>query len=297
MCLDVSFVQQQYLETLLSQDLRDKPPEYDLWFKCRLLATFIAGSVFGYSWFEEVLAADERPSYFQLNQRSEATLPRSTTRVIELGEMVWNLHTVTGFEERANDIRTDMRGIEAKIGELMGGRFFKQFGIMFAFRPPRGQKQDDFDIEYVRTDSKLGRCEVKSKLEVTEFSVNTIKNTCKEAKRQLPKEESGIILLRTPEDWVPFEDGVESLQAIIDAINGWFATEKTKRVSSVILFDSRTDLVDSQVYTHSSYKEFKNPHCSDVSGLPVCLSGDVGYTLNPRNWTRIRDLVEAWQPR
>jgi hypothetical protein len=137
MCLDIRLVHDQYVQAILSEDLREKSPHYVYWFKCKLLATLIAGSVFGYDWFEEVLASEDRPSYFQFDLRSENTYPRSTTRVIELGEMVWNLHKVAGFEERANEIRTDLRGVETKIGELMGGRFFRQLGIMFTFRPPK----------------------------------------------------------------------------------------------------------------------------------------------------------------
>jgi hypothetical protein len=297
MPLDILLVQHQYVQTILSEDLREKSTEYVHWFKCKLLATLIAGNVFGCDWFEKVLASEDRPSYFQFDLRSENTYPRSTTRVIELGEMVWNLHKVAGFEERANEIRTDVRGVETKIGELMGGRFFKQLGIKFTFRSPKGQKQDDFDIEYVRSDTKLGRCEVKSKLQKTEFSINTIKNTFKEAKSQLPKNETGIILLRTPEDWVPLENGIVKLQAIIDAVNDWFKTAKTRRISSIVVFDSRTDVDDSLVYTNCYYKEYKNPHCHDSSGLPEYFTDEHGYTFMPSNWTRIPELVAVWEPR
>jgi hypothetical protein len=285
------------MDGVLSEDLRGKAPEFVLWFKCRLLATIIAGTAFGYDWFEEILAADDRPSYFQHDLRSESTYPRSTTRVIELGELVWNLRDVAGFEERANDIRTDLEGAETRIGELMGGRFFKQLGIMFAFRPTKGTKQDDYDIDYARTDSKLGRCEVKCKLQETAFSDNTLGHTCKAAKKQLPKNETGIILLRTPEDWVPFDDGVGKLQAVIDSINRWFASEKTTRISSIVMFDSRTDVIDSKVYTHCYYKEFRNPYCADSSGLPGFLTSDKPFTVMPQNWTRIPELVKSWEPR
>jgi hypothetical protein len=297
MPLDASLVQHLYVHAILSEDLREKSPHYVLWFKCKLLATIIAGILFGEEWFEQVLASNDRPPYFQFDLRSESTYPRSTTRVIELGEMIWNLHNVAGFEERANDIRTDLRGTETKIGELMGGRFFKQLGIMFAFRPPKGQKQDDFDIEYVRTDSKLGRCEVKCKFQETQFSINTIMNTLKEAKRQLPKGETGIILLRTPEDWVPFDNGVAKLQAIVDAVNEWFTTERTTRISSIVVFDSRTDVSNSFVYTTCYYKEYRNPHCPDGSGLPPYFIGERGYRVMPSNWTSIPELVKAWEPR
>jgi hypothetical protein len=151
--LDVSRIQQQYSEAILEADFREKSPPFVYWFKCRILATFIAGTVFGNDWFEDVLASEKRPSYFQTDLRSENTYPRASTRVVELGEMVWNLHTVPGFEERAKDIQTAGRDVETRIGELMGGRFFKQLEIRFAFRPPKGQKREDYDIDYARVDA------------------------------------------------------------------------------------------------------------------------------------------------
>jgi hypothetical protein len=211
--------------------------------------------------------------------------------------MVWNLHDVAGFEERANEIRADFRGAETKVSELMAGRFFKQHGIKFAFRPPRGRKQDDFDIDYERIDGLTGRCEVKSKLQKTTFSDSTIKNSFKQAKKQLPQDGTGIVLLRTPEDWVPLENGVAKLQAIINAVKDWLETEKTKRISSVVVFDSRTDVIDSIVHTDCYYKEFKNPYCADGTGLPQNLLSEQMRADLSANWTRIPELVAAWEPR
>jgi hypothetical protein len=299
MSLDVVSIQQQYIDGILDPDsgLAAKSAEYGYWFRCKLLATIIAGNVFGLDWFEKNLASERRPGYLRLDLRSENTYPRSTTRVIELGEMVWNLYAVPGFEERAKDIQTAGRDVETRIGELMGGRFFRQMNIQFAFRPPKGQKQEDFDIDYERIDGKPGRCEVKCKLQETGFSASTIRSTLKSAKSQLPKNETGIILLRTPEEWVPFENGVANLQAIIDTVKDWFTTEKTQRVSSIVTFDSRTDVVDSTVYTGCYYKEFRNPYCSDLSGLPDYFIRDEGSVVMPRNWTTIPDLVKSWEPR
>jgi hypothetical protein len=176
----------------------------------------------------------------------------------------------------------------------MGGRFFRQLGIEFRYRPPKGQKQEDYDIDYVRTDGKPGRCEVKSKAQDAVLSANTISNTLKEAKSQLPKSETGIILLRIPEEWVPWNDGEVRLEQVANAVTGWFAREKTRRVSSVVVFDSRTDVVDSQVLRNCYYQEFKNPFCDDASGLPGVRPDEQGYVLESRNWVSIPQLLRQW---
>lgn len=271
-------------------------PTMRYWFRCRMLATLIAGRVLGTEWFETNLAAedDERPKYFRTDLNDEDTFPRFNMRVIELGEMILNLQSTEQFTERIEEIRSATRGVETKISELMGGRFFKQLGVEFRYRPPKGQKQEDYDIDYVRTDGKPGRCEVKSKVQDAVLSANTISNTLKEAKSQLPKGETGIILLRIPEEWVPWKDGVVRLEQVANAVTGWFAKEKTKRVSSVVVFDSRTDVVDSLVLNNCYYKEFSNPYCEDRSGLPDLPLGEQGYVLKSRNWFSIPQLVQKW---
>jgi len=280
----------------VAEEQADWSSDFRYWFRCRMLATLIAGRVLGNEWFEANLAADddERPLYFQADCDNEDTFPRFNMRVIELGEMIFNLQTTAQFAERIEEIRTATRGVETRISELMGGRFFKQLGIEFQFRPPKGQKQEDYDIDYERTNGKLGRCEVKSKVQDAVLSENTIRNTLKEAKSQLPKGETGIILLRIPEDWVPWKDGAINLEQIANAVTNWFAKEKTKRVSSVVVFDSRTDVLDSRVLNNCYYREFTNPFCSDCSGLPNMSLAEQGCAQKVRNWVSIPQLVQEW---
>jgi hypothetical protein len=283
----------QMLRTLFRQAVADEKPDctplFQMWFRQRILATLVAGIVLGEDWFERNLADEKRPAYFQTDLSNEDTFIRFNIRVISLGEMILNLFNIENFETRMNETRSDKQSIETKISELVAAKLFKRLGIDFKFRLAVGQKQSDYDIDYVRTDGKLSRCEVKSKLQGTEFSEKTIRDTLKAAKSQLPKGETGILLLRVPEEWVPFNNGVAKLQAIIDAIGEWIKSEKTTRVSSILYVDSRIDVVDSIVYPHIAYKEYKNPFCDDVSGLPA-----LDYEATRRNWLSISDLVQQW---
>jgi hypothetical protein len=166
---------------------------------------------------------------------------------------------------------------------------------MFHFLLPKGRKGEDYDIEYVRLDGKLGRCEVESKLQETDFSANSIKNSLKHAKKQLPKGETGIVLLRIPEVWVPWNnEGVTKLQAVINAVEAWFAEERTTRISSVVIFDSRTDMFGTMMHPAWYFKEFENPYCTDKSGLPNMPKNELGRLMPSGNWVRIPDLVRQW---
>jgi hypothetical protein len=296
MDLDVAEVRRFFLEDVLPDEKPDWCPETQLHYRCQAIATVIICKTLGTDWFGEHLAPLDRPAYyFKADITDEDGYNRFMMRKMELGELLFNLRKVTAFEDRLDVIRNDQRGIEAGISELMGGRFFKCHGIMFHFLPSKGRKQEDYDIEYVRTDGRLGRCEVKSKLQGTEFSANTIKNSLKEAKKQLPRGETGIVLLRIPEVWVPWnDDGVTKLQAVIKAVEEWFAEEKTTRVSSVVVLDSRTDLFGTMMYQAWYFKEYQNPHCADKSGLPNMPTNELGHLVPFGDWVRIPDLVRQW---
>lgn len=296
MDLDIAEVRRFFLEDVLPDENPNLDPASRLHSKCQGVATAIICKTLGTDWFGKHLAPLDRPAdYFKAGIADEDGYNRFMMRKMELAELILNLHKVSGFESRLDSIRNDQRGIESGICELMGGRFFKCHGIMFHFSSPKGRKGEDYDIDYVRTDGKLGRCEVESKLQETEFSANSIKNSLKHAKKQLPKGETGIVLLRIPEVWVPWtDDGVTKLQAVIKAVEEWFAEEKTKRVSSVVILDSRTDVFGPMMYQAWYFQEYINPSCTDKSGLPRMPKNELGHLVPSGYWVKIPKLVSQW---
>lgn len=296
MDLDLAEVRRFFVQDALPDEKLDWCPETRLHYRCQAVTTAIICKTLGTDWFGEHLAPFDRPAkYFKADITDEDGYNRFMMRKMELGELLLNLHKVTAFDDRLDVIRNDQRGVEAGISELIGGRFFKCHNIMFHVLPPKGCKQEDYDIEYVRTDGRLGRCEIKSKLQGTQFSANTIKNSLKDAKKQLPKEQSGIVLLRIPEMWVPWnDDGVTKLHDVIKAVEDWFAEEKTTRISSVVILDSRTDMFGTVLYQAWYFKEYVNPHCKDKSGLPHMPTNEHGHLVPLGDWVKIPDLVRQW---
>jgi hypothetical protein len=286
-------LQAHYLDWVNTEENENWSSTEKYWFRSRVLATIVIGGILGENWFEANLGVKnaDRPFYFRTDPENEDTHPRINMRIIELGEMILNLQAVGGFDERIEDLRTATRIVETKIGELMGGRFFKQLGIDFCYRSPVGQKQADYDIDYVRTDGKLGRCEVKCKEQDGQLSANTIGNTLTKAKKQLPTGESGIILLRIPEEWIPWRTGLVNLEEVAKSVKTWFESCKTTRVSSVVVFDSRTDVEDGRVLNDCYYQEFKNKWCNDVSGLPEMPPENQPCVVASRNWSKLPELL------
>jgi len=296
MDLDISAVRRFFVEDALPDEKPGWCPETRLHYRCQAVTTAIICKMLGADWFGEHLAPLDRPAhYFKANITDEDGYNRFMMRKMELGELLFNLHKVTGFDDRLDAIRNDERGVEAGISELIGGRFFKCHDIMFHFLASKGCKQEDYDIEYVRTDGRLGRCEIKSKLQGTPFSASTIKNSLKTAKKQLPRGETGFVLLRIPEVWVPWNEfGVAKLQAVIECVEDWFVEEKSTRVSSVVVIDSRTDVFGTMMNQAWYFKEYPNPYCTDKSGLPSMPSNELGHLVPLGSWVKIPDLVRRW---
>jgi hypothetical protein len=253
--------------------------------------------VLGPAWAEKHIGRSEKASpYFQAKRDDASELLRYMSRATELGELIFNLHGVGGFDERISSIMTDQRsGIESGIAELIAGKFFKVAGVFFQYvvaqRQADGNTPTNPDIEYVAGTNRVEFCEVKCNLQSTDLGEEPIKNILKKAKNQLPKGKAGIVLLRLPETW--FADKT-AMTLIEQAVNGFLTKEKTTRVSSVYVFVSETKLLPRQKMARVfCVKEFQNTHCDRRSGINLELSEENGRWLNLQDWvSRVSGITE-----
>jgi hypothetical protein len=255
------------------------------------LALVIIDHWLGSQWSDRHVVPDmRRKGYFHTSAEDIGKLARYVLRAIDFAEMLHNLDTTENFQSRLEVIRKANRdGVETGITELTAGKFFKLNGVPFRFVTESGNKQCDYDIEYRRVDGELGRCEAKCKLDQTAFSVNTIKNTLKEAKSQLPRGEGGIILLRVPHSW--YSSNPQARDGEIDlAVSEFFAKEKTKRLASVFVVVSDFIGVDEPTCKHYlMMSEFRNPHCPTDAGL---ILRDPDEMMAAGNWTTLLREIE-----
>jgi hypothetical protein len=224
---------------------------------------------FGQDWVERhVGRSGSECQYFKAKKDDQQELARYMARVTELGELIYNLHGVTGFDERIEAIKAEEKtGIESGIAELIAGKFFRISGVMFEYVVTKAQPGRDTpknpDIEYVAGVGRFESAEVKCNLQTTELDERTIFNTLKGAKGQLPKGKAGVILLRVPENWL--DDMAAGIAVIQAAVDGFIEREKTTRVSSVFVFASETRFPVAGKTAHIfGVKEFRNRHCKAV---------------------------------
>jgi hypothetical protein len=266
-----------------------------MWYRWRKFSDHIIRSCLGEDWYTANISRfEKRPDYFGTTENDADSYARFFSRLIELAELIINLQTVENFDAVVMQFQSDVRSVETRIGELMGGRFFKYLGVSFNYRMPIGVKQADYDIDYVRLDGQTGRCEVKTKLQGTKLSEETIKNTLTEAKKQLPKGKTSIVLLRIPEVWMAYANFEAELLTVRKAVSDWLRKEKTSRISSVFIVECRTDVIHNQVHNYWYPIECKNPFCKDVTGLPEVVTYVRHSTIPVDNWIRLPSIVDKW---
>ena len=149
-------------------------------------------------------------------------------RVVKLAEMLFHFQRVVGIESVVDDLHAGQ--LESTVAVLEAGEFFWLCGLNFRFVSPSGQKGRDFDVEVLLSEGKTICCEVKCKIEGRPFSAKTVGNTLSDARKQLPSDGSGLIILKVPEDWAKTRDTLAPLQSVIDDF-----LRSTSRVVAVLV--------------------------------------------------------------
>ncbi len=259
------------------------------------LATFSAASgailqAFGPEWAERHVGRSDRAAdYFKANRDDLKELVRFMMRATELGELIYNLHDVPGFRERIDSIRADDKnGVESGIAELIAGRFFRLAGVRFRYitaKPENGKNPTSPDIEYEPRPNHTELCEVKCNLQSTDLNERSIFNILEKARRQLPKDKAGLILLRVPENWLV--DREKGQTVIGAAIDGFIRRKKSERFSSIYLFASETIVSVEQTARVLRVKEFPNIHCTWHSGIRASR-----LEQGAANWRNLEDVAK-----
>lgn len=171
-------------------------------------------------------------------------------RIERLANFLLNLSQTRGFNLVIDRIKSG--DLEPIYNELDCACFFKRRALDFEFVKPLGSKGDDFDI-LIHDRNKKIPCEIKSKIEATSISKNTIVRSLKKARIQLPDDTLSLIIITIPENWI----SDESLDSIIDdSVNEFMRS--TLRVLTVVVCWKEHFKFELGFQTLSKYKVFEN---------------------------------------
>lgn len=124
---------------------------------------------------------------------------KAQAQTAELGEMVFNLQTVPGFQGRLEALKT--KDLTSTLAEIYAGKLLVLSELPFSFVEPSGKKGFDYEARLSLPSGHTGTCEVKSKHEARQLTSNTILNSLKEAGSQASPDAPLIVFLKIPERW------------------------------------------------------------------------------------------------
>jgi hypothetical protein len=186
----------------LDKMMRQRPTKYEidfnivrLWFISRqLLSTYL-----GDTWVNKY---DWRQSVKPLGKFGKIEVFESykyIDRLISIAEIIYNSQKVEGIEHKIQLLKSE--DVESALAELEGIQLILSSNRKLKIVTPSGIKGKDYDVEVYLADGTPVACEMKCKLESTDFSEATLRKTITDGAEQLPKDMCGAMFIKLPEIW------------------------------------------------------------------------------------------------
>ena len=161
------------------------------------VANTVIAHFFGVEWFSMHIRHDSpKRGFLNLDFGSDRLREASTYRVVELAENLLNLQYIEGFAACIGQMRGGAEKIESTCAELDFGRLLYIHDIDFRFVVPQMVKGGDYDFEITYPDGLKVTADAKCKFETTAINPDSLRNSMKKARGQLPQEQPGIIFIR-----------------------------------------------------------------------------------------------------
>jgi hypothetical protein len=210
---------------------------------------------FGEEWLaRHVSPENPAPGFLRTYAGRDERAQLSLFRVIDFAELLFNLQEIDGFDYCIEQMRQG--NIEGTYAELDFGRMLRASNIEFRFVVRSGVKGSDYDIEITLSDGLKLCADAKCKIETTEFSEQTVRNSLKRAVDQMPKNQPGIIFLKVPSSWFNELPAARELLAVGQR----FLRGSTRRIVSIKFFMTHQVWRDGMLTQSHGFKEISNPN-------------------------------------
>jgi hypothetical protein len=198
------------------------------------LATSVIGHFLGKEWVKANITQDANNTYpsgfFRMDFSSPEKREAKTARILGLAETLFNLQHVSGFDDRTNQMRTG--DAEAACAEFDFGRFLYIHDVNFRFVIPTGERGRDYDCAVTYGDGRSACADAKCRIENSEIRPEAIHHALETArKKNLPKDQPGIVFVKVPQTWLEFE---RVRHGLVDVATDFL--RQTERVVLVVLY-------------------------------------------------------------
>jgi len=205
-------------------------------------------------WFAAHIRHDApKRGFLNLDFASDRRREASTFRVVELAENLFNLQHIEGFDACIDQMRGGAEKIESTCAELDFGRFLYIHDVGFRFVVPQMLKGGDYDYEVTYPDGCKVAADAKCKFETTAINADSLRNSMKKARGQLPADRAGIIFIKVPQRWI---EDPGTFEAMVRTAREFLAT--TGRVVSIKFYVSHLEIGNGMVRHRHAFKEITN---------------------------------------
>jgi hypothetical protein len=210
---------------------------------------------------------------------------RHMQRVTSLAEITFNLQGVDGLKQRISLM--DKHDLESALGEMECAALLSHPELTFRFVTPTGSKGLDYEAEVMTSANRIVCCEIKAKSEQTSADAQTLWSTLEKARKQLPKSQPGLVLVRIPEKWVKQQD----IQILVNDAIGKVFRQSHRVVAVVLTWEEWNQTFDGWNLVVSRFKDYRNNksrlYQSDIDDLLAV----IGRASNP-SWLSFHAFVE-----
>lgn len=216
------------------------------------LASGVLRAFMGADWVERhVISGGRKRGFLSIDESDPHRRETSFFRVMDLAEVIYNLQPVPGFDECITRMRDG--DIEGTYAELDFGRMLYLNNVPFRFVVPQGTAGLDCDVEVEYPNGIIASADAKCKIEGTAFSENSIENTLKKARKQLPDSMPGIVFVKVPPRWIV---DAKCVATMLDLARSFL--RGTRRVVSVKFYSSPITFANNVLRHDHAYKEISN---------------------------------------
>jgi hypothetical protein len=140
-----------------------------------LLSLAIVKYYFGEEWVEKYVMPSDEPGFLRQDNVDQVRSEEQSFRIVDFAELLFNLQNVDGFDDCIARMKQGL--IEPTYAELDLGRMLYLSEIAFRFVIPKGKRGDNYDIEIILPEWPIVCADAKCKIESTEFSAATVRNS------------------------------------------------------------------------------------------------------------------------
>lgn len=177
------------------------------------VALYILIELLGSQWATDHLTFHNDEQFLKSKSKEFRDIDSFFLRVMSLAEMLLNLQDIAGF---SGCLELLARGdIESAFAELEVGKLLSMRGVRFSFNKRTLVAKADFDLIVFFQNGDQGFAETKCKAEQGPLTEQSIRNSLRQARSQLPNDGPGIIFMKIPEVWIAREDFSQTVNRAI----------------------------------------------------------------------------------